>query len=112
MNSFVPNTFVSVLNQASSRRRGRLLEWTDTIFPVIAGHEIPAGIPNHGDPKFANQFQYILPETLIISGWVPRLKYPSIDTSPEMLDETAEKAGVGLSHHECGIENNDSFGHG
>jgi hypothetical protein len=43
---------------------------------------------------------------------MPGLEYPSIDTSSEMLDETAEQAGVRLSHHECGIENNDSFGHG
>jgi hypothetical protein len=29
-----------------------------------------------------------------------------------MLDETAEQARVRFSHHECGIENNDGFGHG
>jgi hypothetical protein len=91
---------------------GPLIEWTDTIFPVVAGHEISAGIPNYGDPEFADQFQYILSETFIISCRVPRLEYPSVNTSAEMLDETAEQTGVRLSHHECGIENNDSFGHG
>ena len=111
MNSFVPKAFVSVLNQASSTS-GPLVEWTDTIFPVVAGHEISAGIANHSDPKFANQFQYIVPETVSVSGRVPWLEYPSVDTSSEMLDETAEEAGIRLSHHECGIENDDSFGHG
>jgi hypothetical protein len=91
---------------------GPLIEWTDTIFPVVAGHEISAGIPDYGDPKFADQFQYILSESFIVSAWVPRFEDPAIDTSPEMLDETAEQTGVRLSHHERGIENNDSFGHG
>jgi hypothetical protein len=91
---------------------GPLVDWADTIFPIVAGHEISAGIPNYGDPKFANQFQYILSKTFIVSRRVPRLEDASIDTSPEMLNETAEETRVRLSHHERRIEKNDSFGHG
>jgi hypothetical protein len=43
---------------------------------------------------------------------MPGLEDSPIHAPPEVLDETAEEAGVGLSHHERGIENNDSFGHG
>lgn len=72
---------------------GPPLKWTDTIFPVVAGHEIPAGIPNYGNPKLPDQLQHILPQPPSSAVGCPGSKIPPYTHRPRCSTKLPKRRG-------------------
>ena len=97
MNSLVPKVFGSMVNQARSSCRGRLLDRADAVLPVVAGDEVAARVADDRRPELANELEHVAAEALLGRRRMLRLEEPAIDAPAEVLDEGPEEPGVGVA---------------
>jgi hypothetical protein len=63
-------------------------ERPDTIFPIVAGDEIAAGIAHNRGAELAHERDDVTAETARIRARVPGLEDPAIDAAAEMLSKS------------------------
>ena len=80
-----------------------LLEWPDTVLPVIAGDEVSAGVANDRGAEFAGEVEHVRAKPVPIGGWVRRFVDPRVHAPAEMLDERPEEPRVDGSYCEGGV---------
>jgi hypothetical protein len=62
----------------------------DTVFPIVARHEVAAGIAHDRGAKLADQRHDILAEAFAVGSRVARFEYAAINTPAQVLDESAK----------------------
>ena len=69
---------------------------TGTVFPVVAGHKIAAGITHDGNIQFLDQIQHILAKAHIVGGFLPGLVDAAVNRASQMLDKGAVETVIDL----------------
>ena len=77
---------------------------TDAVLPVVARHEVAAGIARDRGRKLAHQRQHVLAEALGVGRGMAGLEDAAIDAAAEMLDEGAEQPRVGAADREIAVK--------
>src|SRR5260221_6272171 len=80
--------------------------WTNTIFPVVAGKKIAAWITNNRRTQVANQIEHILAKATLICGGMLWLENASINAPSKMLDKRTKHPTIEFGNNKIGIQNN------
>src|SRR5689334_20627481 len=62
-------------------------ERADAVFPVVAGHEVAAGIADDRGAQLVHELQHVFAKAMAIGTRMSRFVETSIDAAAEMLDE-------------------------
>jgi len=54
---------------------------SDTIQPVISGHEVASRISNNRTVQLLERFDHVFPESILIRQWVTRIVEATVDTA-------------------------------
>ncbi len=76
----------------------------DSVFPLVPGDEIAAGVADERDAEGADQFEDIAAEAVLIGGRVAGFVDTAVDGPPEVLEEAAVQARVDLADVKIRIE--------
>jgi hypothetical protein len=88
------------------------LDRSDPVLPPIAGHEVAAGIADHGRPEPPDQLEDVAAETVLAGRRMPRLEDPGVDAPAHVFDEGAEQAAVDTADAESRIQRDLGNSHG
>src|SRR5207302_70270 len=80
-----------------------LFDRPDTVFPVVARKEIPAGVANQGNAEFSGQRQHILAKSPFVGFGVSGLEYASVDAAAHMFDEAPEEPRIDCSYFKADV---------
>ncbi|WP_227497178.1 hypothetical protein [Planctomonas psychrotolerans] len=66
---------------------GAVLDRAHAVLPVVAGHEVPAGVPHDGGAQFLGQVEHVLAESLVRCRGVAGLEDAGVDAAAHVFDE-------------------------
>src|SRR5262249_61852035 len=73
---------------------GAFILGSHSVFPIVTGYEVSAGIADDGGPQFIDEIENIAPEPLLVGGRGSRLANPPVDAATEMLDTRPTNARI------------------
>src|SRR5258707_5252618 len=82
-----------------------------SVFPVIAGDEISAGVTHDRRTKLLHQRKYVLPKSSGIGGPMSRLLDAAIDALAAKLDGSTAQTGMRMGARKIAIHQNNCFSH-
>ena len=83
----------------------------DAVLPVVAGDEVAARVADDGGAELPDEIEHVAPEPALVRGRVAGLVDALVDAAPEMLDEGAEQARVGLADGPIAVEQHARSSH-
>ncbi len=72
------------------------------LFPVIAGHETPAGPPKDGHPYSAQGLQHVGPEAVLVGEGAAGIKDAAVDLPVKVFDELTVDQAAAFLHNPSG----------
>ena len=90
---------------------GRSFPGTYTVFPVISGHEVAAGVADDSGPEFLDELEHVLAETVFVGLRVARFVDSGVNAAAHVLNEGAKKAAGHFPDGEVSVQGDSCAGH-
>jgi hypothetical protein len=71
----------------------------DAVLPLVAGDEVAARVADERRPQLADEREDVATEAVGVGARMAGLVETAVDAAPDVLDERAEQAPVGLADH-------------